>query len=118
MDYNEYIDVASAKDRFMGNEQMFKHFLYQLPERDLFQNLVDKLEEKNVEEAFAAAHTIKGLVGNLSLSGLGQRVNPVVEALRAGNLPSEEEQQLLKDEYEKAIAFIEKVKEQDLPLFS
>ena len=44
------------------------------------------LDEKNAEEAFKCAHTIKGLCGNLGFDNLLEADVPLVEKLRAGVL--------------------------------
>lgn len=51
-----------------------------------FENLSRSLEEGNVEEAFQAAHMLKGVILNLNLAGLIGPVGEVTEALRAKKL--------------------------------
>ncbi len=47
-----------------------------------FQLLRDSLDEKNFEEAFRAAHTLKGVTQNLSFTKLYQSCHEITEALR------------------------------------
>lgn len=117
MDYRDYVDVPSAKDRFMGNEAMFKKFLYQLPDRNMFQDLEDKLDAGDVKEAFVAAHTLKGLAANLSLKGMEKELHVVVEALRAGNMPEDAQRQALREKYAECVEVIEIIREQNIQLF-
>lgn len=51
-----------------------------------YATLVEKLEEGNVEEAFTAAHTLKGVVLNLNMCGVIEPAVEVTEALRSGDL--------------------------------
>lgn len=79
-------DYDSVTSRFGGERLVFK-YAYKFLEDASFQNLTDMLEIKNVEEAFRAAHTIKGICQNLSFDRLGNSSSLLTEALRAGNLP-------------------------------
>lgn len=117
MDYSEYIDVPSAKARFMGNEALYKKFLFQIPERSLFRDLEERLGEGNAEDAFVAAHTMKGLVANLSLTAVEKNISAVVEPLRAGNMPDDADFQKLKELYEKTIGVIQEIQREDIRLF-
>lgn len=80
------MDVEDALARFMGNEALMLKFLLRFPQDTGFSQLKTALEEGNVKEAFEAAHTLKGVTGNLSLSGLFQPLSTLVEDLRQGNL--------------------------------
>ena len=44
------------------------------------------MESGNVEEAFRAAHTIKGMCQNLSFSKLADSSHDITEVLRSGDL--------------------------------
>ncbi len=69
-----------------------------------FATLVEKLDVGDVEAAFIAAHTLKGVVLNLNMEGLMQPVFNVTEALRAGKLDEGRELfPALKEVYEKAV---------------
>jgi HPt (histidine-containing phosphotransfer) domain-containing protein len=47
-----------------------------------FEALCTAMEQKNVEEAFRAAHTLKGVSQNLALTKLGRSVERLTERLR------------------------------------
>jgi HPt (histidine-containing phosphotransfer) domain-containing protein len=64
------------------------------------------MDEKNYEEAFRAAHTIKGVCQNLSFTSLYEVSNRLNEALRNG--PTPEAPGLL--EKVKVTALVEEVK--------
>ena len=80
------VDYDSALERFMGKENLYQKFLIKFLDDKNFQSLGKALKDKDIEEAFKCAHTIKGLSGNLGLNKLSDSVVPLVEALRAGNL--------------------------------
>lgn len=69
-----------------ASDDMIKKFLMIFKRDKSFDALVEKLDGGDTEGAFQAAHTLKGVVLNLSLSGLKDPVCNIVEALRAGNL--------------------------------
>ena len=50
--------------------------------------LITSLNDKNYEEAFRAAHTLKGLCLNLCLDGLLKPIMELTEALRGGVGPA------------------------------
>lgn len=77
-------DYHSTMARFMGNEAMYMKFLDMLFKDDNLEKLGEALEKQDYEEAFSAAHTLKGVVGNMGLTPLFHAVCAVVESLRAG----------------------------------
>lgn len=117
MSYLEEIDIPSAKERFMNNEALFKKFLFKFPANTVMADLEQHLEAGNLEEAFRDAHTMKGMVGNLSLYKLMGIAGTVTEALRAGNRPSEEEMESLRSAYNAAVAAVNEIQETDEALF-
>lgn len=80
------VNIETAMKRFMNNaslmERLFKKFL----DDKSYEMLKAALEAGETEEAFKAAHTLKGVCGNLSFDGLFSVVSEQTEALRAGNL--------------------------------
>ena len=68
------------------------------------------LEEKNVEEAFRAAHTLKGVAQNLGFTPLYEATATLTEVLRAGNLPEDDNMMnAVAKEYERTVAAIEQL---------
>ena len=62
------------------------------------------MEEEKWEEAFRAAHTIKGVCQNLSFDALLSSAEPVTEALRAGNIQEAKEMKAKLDaDYKKTV---------------
>lgn len=76
------INVDEALRRMLGNEGLLLKFLGKFCEDESYNKLVAAMESGDRKEAFIAAHTLKGLAGNLGLTGLMNAVVPVVEALR------------------------------------
>lgn len=81
-DYNEVI-------RRLGNEDRIRRFLLKFPADQSFSILCHSLAENQYEEAFRAAHSLKGISMNLGLTPLAESSSAVTEALRAGP-PSED----------------------------
>lgn len=79
------IRVEELLDRFLGQEALAMQFLLRFPEDDTFAQLKQGLDQGNGPRAFQAAHTWKGVVGNLSMESLYRQVEPLVEELRAGD---------------------------------
>ena len=75
-------DYESTMERFMGSEEIFKEFLDMLFEDENLQRLGSALAEEDLPAAFEAAHTLKGVVGNMGLVPLYEAVCAIVEPLR------------------------------------
>lgn len=77
-------NVEEAMGRFMDNAELYERMLKRLP---------DAVEKAQVKSAFGAmdleaaekgAHSLKGVVGNLSLDALYEGYSKIVELLREG----------------------------------
>ncbi len=101
------VDVNSALERFMGNSALMIKFLKKFPADENYNILVTSLEADNFDDAFKAAHTLKGLCGNLSLTKLQSVVSEQTELLRAGNGPEAKKfmPEVIK-EYEEIVAIL------------
>lgn len=76
------INVKEAMQRFMNNEQLWIKFLKKFKADSSYENLVKAVEEKEWNKAFEAAHTLKGITGNLALSKLHDLVSRQTDYLR------------------------------------
>lgn len=104
------VDLESAMERFMNNDALLERFLKKFPADPNYQKLVDSMEADNIEDAFAAAHTLKGLCGNLSLAAMQAVVSEQTELLRSGKgAEAKEMMPQVTQEYEKIIAVIEQL---------
>lgn len=75
-------DYVETMRRFLGNEAMYLKFLKKLFQDDNLKKLGQALENGDLTGAFEAAHTLKGVTGNLGLTRLYQAVCAIVEPLR------------------------------------
>ena len=80
------IDVASALERVMGSQALLERLLGRFPDTPQYPALCAALDRGDVEQAVAAAHTLKGVCGNLSMTALFRLFTHQVEALRGGDL--------------------------------
>lgn len=85
--FYDYIcgDYAGTKARLMTDERILR-FVNKFPADGSYQLLLDSLASANVQEAFRAAHTIKGVAQNLGFTALYKASEVVTEILRGGNL--------------------------------
>ena len=80
------VNLTVGLERFLGNEALFEKFLRKFLLDSSFKEKSQSMEIGDTSEAFKAAHTLKGVAGNLSIDGVYHSVIPVMEALRLGNL--------------------------------
>lgn len=76
-------DVAGTMERFLDDEQLYYKCLLLFIEDVNFAALEQALEAGEEQRAFAAAHTLKGVAGNLGLTPFYLAICQLVEALRA-----------------------------------
>ena len=94
----------------LRNERLITKFVLKFPGDPSFSQLQSTLEEKNVEEAFRAAHTLKGVAHNLGFTPLYEATATLTEVLRAGNLPEDDNMMnAVAKEYERTVAAIEQL---------
>ena len=66
----------------LRSERLVQKFVLKFLSDGSYELLCRSLEEKNYEEAFRAAHTLKGVTQNLSFTRLYQSSHEITEALR------------------------------------
>ena len=76
------MDYTRTMERFMGNEKLYMKLLDMLFQDDNLKKLGDALTSGDMAGAFEAAHTLKGVAGNMGLTKLYNAVCAVVEPLR------------------------------------
>lgn len=105
------VDIERVMERFMGNEALYIKFLKRFAEEDKsFQKMQEYLKREEVEEAFKAAHTLKGLLANLGLDDIMHSVAPITEKLRAGSLEGIKElMEQSEREYESILNILKKI---------
>ncbi len=81
---NEYgANTEEAVARCLGKEDFYIMLVGKSLEDVNFKNLRDSLEAKDYEGAFAAAHALKGIMSNLSLTPILNPVTEITELLRS-----------------------------------
>ena len=78
------INVEEALDRFSGIEELYERFLKKFIDDPEFNKLETSMETSDFDSAFTACHTMKGVVGNLSIIPLYKIVFEETELLRNG----------------------------------
>ena len=88
----------------LRSEVLIKKFAKKFLDDGSFRSLKDNLVQKNGEEAFRAAHTLKGVCMNLGFDHLYKPSFEITESLRAGNLELALQQfDAVKEQYTKTI---------------
>lgn len=77
------MDVKDAMSRFMGDEELFEFCFKKFSQDKGFAELGEALKAKDYDNAFKAAHSLKGVAGNLGLRSLFDYISVLVEVLRA-----------------------------------
>lgn len=75
-------DTDTALTRLMGNENFYLKLIPRVFEDRNFDELSRSIADKNLEKAFEAAHSLKGVLGNLELTPLLKPVVEITELLR------------------------------------
>lgn len=89
--YKAGVDTNEGISRFGGKIESYEKYLYKFPADENYLSLCDALQVNDVKAAFAAAHALKGVAGNLSLVKLRADIEPLVEELRHGNMDNADE---------------------------
>ncbi|MDD3194045.1 MAG: Hpt domain-containing protein [Oscillospiraceae bacterium] len=80
------INVNEGLKRFSGNAQLYERFLDKFPLDPNYAAMGESVKAKDARAAFAAAHALKGVAGNLSMTRLYTDLVPLVEVFRKGSL--------------------------------
>ena len=78
----------------LRTEERIRKFLCKVPEDKSYALLCESLEQRNMDEAFRAAHTIKGVCQNLALTKLGHSAAALSDYLRDRREYTEEVEEL------------------------
>ena len=103
-------DPEKALTRLGGNEEMLRRFLRLFTKDDSFPALQKDLASGKTEDAFRAAHTLKGVCAALGFDGLYEKSSEITELLRHGELETATAHfPSLAEAYEKTIDAINRV---------
>ena len=75
-------DVNDGLQRCVNNESLYLRLVSMVPNNDSFKKLYLSIENNDLDEAFRAAHSIKGITSNLSITPLLKPVCEITELLR------------------------------------
>ena len=75
-------DTDDGLSRCMGNEAFYFRLIGKVVDDDNFAILEKAVSEKNLDTAFEAAHSLKGVLGNLALTPIYTPVYEITELLR------------------------------------
>lgn len=76
-------DIEGSLRRFSGNEDIYISYVNKFPEEPTMHIFMKAMDRKDWDEAFATAHALKGLSGNLGFIPLYHAVAEIVLLLRA-----------------------------------
>ena len=75
-------DYDVTMSRFMGKETLYMKILGMMFQDENLKKLGTAIEENDLDAAFEAAHTLKGVAGNLGLTPFYDSVCRIVEPIR------------------------------------
>ena len=75
-------DTQDGISRCMGMDSLYLKLVGMAPDEKNFDLLKDAIEANNLDQAFEAAHALKGVMANLSLTPLSEKVIEITELLR------------------------------------
>ncbi len=91
----------------LRSERLVQKFVLKFTDDGSYDLLLRSIQEGNAQEAFRAAHTIKGMCQNLSFTALGKSSAALTEALRGGSLDGcQQYLPQVKADYERTVASI------------
>lgn len=76
-------DTDEGISRCCGSEALYIKLVNMIPNESNFEVLKDALERNDLDKAFEAAHALKGVLGNLSLTPMYNKSVEITELLRA-----------------------------------
>ena len=100
-------DYEAVYQRMMKKDSLIMKFTKKFLNDTSYKSLKDNLSGGNIEEAFRAAHTLKGVAQNLAFEKLYKPSSDLAEILRAGSTEGAGElMEIITKEYKKTIAAI------------
>ncbi len=103
-------DADDVVRRLGVGEKFVVRFALRYREDDTFERLAAALDADDTEEAFRAAHTLKGSSGTLGFERLYREASDMTEMLRRGELErAKDSLPVLEEEYDNVIAALERL---------
>lgn len=103
----EGFDVDGTMRRFLNNEALYLKCLKKFLDDPSYEELKNAYVEGNCNDAFKAAHTMKGFVSNLGIDKLYHLLIPMVDKLRVQDMNIDEEMKQLETVYQETYKIIE-----------
>ncbi|OON85172.1 hypothetical protein BXO88_13505 [Oribacterium sp. C9] len=75
-------DTDEGLKRCMGNEGLYLRLAAMAAQQPEFGQLENYIKDHDMKSAFQAAHSLKGVIGNLSITPLYEKVCEITELLR------------------------------------
>ena len=80
------VDIEAVLDTFCDDEETYLVCLQKFVKDANYDNLIKAIEEGNPTKAFEAAHSLKGVTGNLGFTELYEQFVVITEVFRAGKI--------------------------------
>lgn len=78
-------NVDEAMQRFMNNAALYEKMLKKLPKMLDGAQVIAAIDQGKIDSAIETAHTLKGVLGNLSITPLYESYTEIVTLLRKGD---------------------------------
>ena len=91
-------DLSDVLER-LEDLDIVKFYLPEFENDPTYEGLMQSLKNGDLQSAFRAAHTLKGIGYNLGLNRLGDRAAALCEVLHTGSVPAPELLRQLTEEY-------------------
>lgn len=106
-----YAAIGGSYEEVVGrlrSERLVQKFVLKFLSDGSYDLLCKSMEAEDYQEAFRAAHTIKGMCQNLSFTSLGNSSSQLSEALRGGFTPQAPAlYQQVKEDYQITVSAIQ-----------
>lgn len=104
------IDKARIQRTFSGNTKLFERFLKKFIDDKTYSSLCAAVENGDVHEIEVAAHTLKGITGNLGLDKIFNFSTDIMQSAKDGDMAKIEALMVeTKEEYNRIIPYIQKI---------
>ena len=80
----EIINYTEGVKRFSGHEELYQKYLKKFVDGKEYSDFSSAMQQGRYDDAFRAAHTLKGITGNLSFDRFYDKLYNIVEMLRDG----------------------------------
>ena len=103
-----YINVEEGTKRVMNNSKLYAKLLVKFKDDHSLSDLKEFLSAGDMEKAQAAAHTLKGLAANLSLTELFKQSLELETQIKGGSIKPDQIA-IVEDTYTQSLKEIDKV---------